>query len=225
MEETKQKTEGYKVIATKVDNVSFFTFLKICRKLGIKPYEFLQMMVSVAIRYCDDRHNLTQEMELAMSLFEHMIGWKDALNIADPTVNKEISDAIYFLIDPEGKKKGTYPVMVQKPFFGHWSETSNIQQIVERFLCLSLPERYRRLRLLAVDMGCSSILQLLDRLIDHHAEESDIEHIRREFEDADRSDYGNKPWEQPFKRKPHKDPDSTNLFNTKIEKNGRNICN
>ena len=211
--ETKQKTDGYKVIGTKIEDHAYITFRKICRKLGIKPYEFLQMMVSVAIRYCDDRHNLTQEMELAMSLFEHMIGWKDALNLADPTVNKEISDAIYFLVDSEGEKRGTYPVMVQKPFFGHWSETSNIQQIVERFLCLSLPERYRRLRLLAVDMGCSSILQLLDRLIDHHAEESDIEHIRKEFEDADRSEWGMKPGEHLFKRVKHIDIDSKTMNN------------
>lgn len=222
MEESKQQTQGYKVVGTKIEDHAYITFRKICRKLGIKPYEWLQMAVGVCIRYCDDRHNLTQEMELAMSLFEHMIGWKDALNIADPTVNKEISDAIYFLIDPEGKKKGTYPVMVQKPFFGCWSETSNIQQIVERFLCLTLPERYMRLRLLAVEQGCSSILQLLDRLIDHHSKDSDVAHIRSEFEDADRSEWGTKPWEQRFKRVKHIEIDSktmNNLFNENENEN------
>lgn len=213
MEEAKQKTNGFKVVATKIEDHAYITFKKICRKLGIKPYEYLQMMVSVGIRYCDDRYNLTQEMELAMSLFEHMVGWKDALNLADPTVNKEISDAIYFLIDSEGKKKGTYPVMVQKPFFGQWSETSNIQQIVERFLCLSMPERYKRLRIMAVEQGCTSILQLLDHLIDHHSKDSDVAHFRSEFEDANRSEWGIKPWERPYRRVKHIDIDSRTMHN------------
>ena len=196
----KEQDNGqYRVIGTKVDSAQYVIFKKICKKLGITPYECMQILVSVMIRYSDPGHNLTQEMELAMSLFEHMAGWKDALNIADPTVQKEIAEAIYFLVDANGGKKGTIPVLVQKPFFGSWNETVNLQMIVERFLCLSLPERYRRLRLLAVEKDCSSILELLDRLIDEHANDSDVAHIRAEFEDATRSDYGTKPADQPFK--------------------------
>lgn len=204
--------DDYKVVGTKISTDSYVTFRKICKRLGIKSYEFIQMMVSVAIRYCDDTHNLTQEMELAMTLFEHMIGWKDALNLSDPHVRKEIAEAVYFLADKEGKKHGAVPVMVQRPFFGHWQETYNLQKIVERFVCLAMPERYKRLRRLAVDMECTSLLQLFDRLIDQHAADADVAHIRKEFEDADRSEWGKKPWDQPFKRKHRKTPDSTNLF-------------
>ena len=200
--------DGYKVVATKVAPDAYVTFRKICRRLGIKSYEMLQMMVSVAIRYSDDTHNLSQEMELAMSLFEHMIGWKDALNFADPNVRREIGEAVYFLVDSEGRKKGTVPVMVRRPFFGDWQETFNLQTIVERFVNLSMPERYVRLRRLAVDMECTSILQLFDKLIDLHASDADVAHIRREFEDADRSDWGVKPSEHRYKRKHHKTPDS-----------------
>ena len=213
MEQTKQQTEGYIVVATKIKADSYKTFRKICKKIGIAPYEFIQMMVSVAIRYCDDRHNLTQEMELAMSLFEHMIGWKDALNLADPTVKTEISKAIYFLTDEKGKKKGTIPAMVSRPFFGKWDQTFNLQMIVEQFLCLSLPERYKRLRQLAVDMGCTSLLHLIDKLIDHHTTDNDLSEIRKGFEDADRGDWGQKPSEQRFKRVPHKTIDSMNMNN------------
>jgi hypothetical protein len=50
-----------------------------------------------------------------------------------------------------------------------------------------------RLRSLAVDMQCQSILQLLDKLIDEHGKDADIKHIRDEFEDADRGDFGQSP--------------------------------
>ena len=38
-----------------------------------------------------------------MQLFEHMIGWGEALNLADPSVATHISEAFYALTDEEGK--------------------------------------------------------------------------------------------------------------------------
>ena len=65
---------------------------KLSEKKGLSIYELLQMMCDTALRYMDESHNLTPEMEKAMSIFEHMEGWKNALNLADPTVKKKIAN-------------------------------------------------------------------------------------------------------------------------------------
>lgn len=191
---------------------------KIAKKKGISVYGMLQMVCDTLARYMDDRHNLTPEMEKAMSIFEHMEGWANALNLADPTVQKIIGEATYFFYEPEGKKKGCRAVHVIKPLknegsdkqmlnpLGDWQQTINIQDILERTVCLLMPERYARLRKMAVDKECSSIVELIDTLIDEHSQDEDVKFFREAFEDAERSEYGKQPWRQPFKRALHKDP-------------------
>lgn len=191
---------------TKVHPFIHHRLEKIAKKKGISVYEMLQMVCDTLTRYMDDRHNLTPEMEKAMSIFEHMEGWANALNLADPTVQKIIGEATYFFYDPEGKKKGCRAIHVTKPFFGNWEQNFNIQEILERTICLLMPERYSRLRKLAVDKECSSIVELIDTLIDEHSQDEDVKFFREAFEDAERSDYGKQPWQQPFKRHLHKDP-------------------
>ena len=191
---------------TKVHPFIHHRLEKIAKKKGISVYEMLQMVCDTLARYTDDRHNLTPEMEKAMSIFEHMEGWANALNLADPTVQKIIGEATYFVYDPEGKKKGCRAIHVTKPFFGNWEQNINIQEILERTICLLMPERYSRLRKLAVDKECSSIVELIDTLIDEHSQDEDVKFFREAFEDAERSDYGKQPWQQPFKRHLHKDP-------------------
>ena len=191
---------------TKVHPFIHHRLEKIAKKKGISVYEMLQMVCDTLTRYMDDRHNLTPEMEKAMSIFEHMEGWANALNLADPTVQKIIGEATYFVYDPEGKKKGCRAIHVTKPFFGNWEQNFNIQEILERTICLLMPERYSRLRKLAVDKECSSIVELIDTLIDEHSQDEDVKFFREAFEDAERSDYGKQPWQQPFKRHLHKDP-------------------
>lgn len=192
---------------TKISPFADARVAKICDKLGLSSYTITQMMYDTIIRYMDDRHNLTPEMEQAMAIFEHLSGWRDALNWADPTVQMEVGEAVYFMQDALGKKKGTRAVHVEKPFMGHWTQTENVQQILERVLCLLLPERYQRLRLLAVDMDCSSVLEMIDQLIDRHGSEAAIQAVRKEFEDANRSEYGRKPADAPYRRKHYRDMD------------------
>lgn len=202
--ESKQDSEkGYIVVSTKVSPEAYEKLTRLARRKGLSLYELNQMVLDTLIRYMDDRHNLSAEMEQAMSIFEHMNGWKDALNHADPTVVKEVGEATYYL-QAEGKK-GTRAIHVDKPWMGIWTQTANIQQILERTICLLMPERYRRLRQLAVEMDCQSILQLIDVMIDAHTLDCLNAEFRQPFEDANRSDYGKKPHEgAPFRRKHHK---------------------
>lgn len=190
----------YEMMQTKVRPVIYAKVKRIAKRMGLTDYVIIQMMVDCIVRYMDSQHNLTPEMEKIMAIFEHMEGWGNAFNHADPTVKRIVGEAVYFLFDEEGKKKGCRAVHVTKPFFGNWSEDMNIQHILERVICLMMPERYRRLRALAVDMDCSSLLDLFDHLIDLHAQDSDVATFRQLFEDANRSEWGAKPSDVRYKR-------------------------
>ena len=194
--ENNNEQEKYVMIGTKVSPKFAETFNRICRKKGLNKYQAIQMMVDTFVRYTDDRYNLSEEMSLLMSAFEHMDGWNGAFNLADTTADKQIEEAIYFLTAAE--RRGARAIMVHRPYFGNWTETSNVQMILERVIEVLMPERYRRLRMLAVDMECNSILELIDRMIDAHTIDQLEQNFRRAFEDCQRTDsgktvaYGNK---------------------------------
>ena len=192
---------NFEIIATKVAPDVARRIEKIAAAKGMTKYQLNQMVLDTIVRYMDSAHNMTEEMERVMSVFEHMIGWADALNLADPTSKKEVTQAVYVMHDASGKKKGCRCSMVSQPFFDQWEQTENITTIFERMVEVLLPDMYRRLRELAVKMDCSSMVELLLTL----ADTADVEYMnaefRKEFEDADRSDWGKKPADAPYKRK------------------------
>lgn len=198
-----QKDEGkYQVLSTKISSWAYAQIMKILSKKGINKYQLLQNMCEVILRFMSDKHNRTPEIEQAMETFENMEGWKDNFNLCDPQAKPEISEATYYLSDfsKEGKK-GVRVVHVERPFFDKWVQTYNLQQIMERFMCLTFPSLYRRLRFIAVVKDCSSILELLMKYVREEEREEDKRELRRPFEDADRGDFGQKPQEgQPYKR-------------------------
>ena len=75
---TKQIDPRYVTVATKMRREAAEQLARIAKKKGMTIYELIQMVCDTLIRYMDDRHNLTEEMERAMSIFEHMAGWADA---------------------------------------------------------------------------------------------------------------------------------------------------
>lgn len=198
--------EKYRGLGTKVSPEFHRLFRRICKRKGIKIYDAIQMMAETFVRYTDDRHNLSEEMERMMAIFEHMTGWKDAFNLADASAEKEIKEAIYFLT-AKGKK-GARAVMVHRPYMGDWTETMNVQVILDRVIEVLMPERYRRLRSLAVDMDCNSIMELVDTLITRQSADIDDAHYRKDFEDCRRGEWGQLPKEDgPYVRKHHKSVD------------------
>lgn len=208
-----QESNSYEVVATKVRKEAKDRLEALCKSRGMTKYDLLQMMCDTLIRYMDDHHNLTPEMEKAMSIFEHLQGWGGAFNLADSTAKPEIMEATYYLRDTD--KHGVRGVHVERPWMqnSEWVQTYNIQEILEQTINLLMPERYRRLRLLAVDNDCSSILQLIDMLIDEHSKDADISSIRQGFEDANRSEYGRRPADEPYRRKHYKSVNDDRLTN------------
>ncbi len=186
------------MMQTKVSPETFERIKQIEAKLHLKAYGLIQNMVDCIVRYMDDRHNLTPEIEQAMSIFEHLIGWADALNLADPTVKKEVAEAIYFMEDPQGVKKGVRAVHVTRPYFDEWKQDYNVQHILDRTISLLFPDVYKRLLKVMEHLDFKSITEFLNFVVDHFQEEADIEELRNLFEDAARAEntkdieYGNR---------------------------------
>lgn len=211
MKEMDKEQNEFVPVGSKLSRTAYEDLQKLAAKKGLSFYELIQIVCDTLIRYMDDAHNLTPEMERAMAVFEHMVGWKDTFNFAAPTCKPEVQEAIYFVGSSD--RKGMRAVHVERPFMGQWKQDRNVQSILERVLEVMFPERYMRLRRLAIEMDCGSILDLLDLMIDAQDIEALNADLRRDFEDARRSDYGKQPAEQPFRRKHHK---SVNDMQTRI---------
>ena len=188
-----QKDEGnYQVLSTKISSWAYAQIMKILSKKGINKYQLLQNMCEVILRFMSDKHNRTPEMEQAMETFENMEGWKDNFNLCDPNTKPEISEATYYLSDftKDKAKKGVRVVHVERPMMDKWTQTFNVQQILERFMCLTFPTLYKRLRFIAVCRECNSILELLIDIVGELEREEEKRELSQPFEDADRGDFG-----------------------------------
>ena len=198
------KDEGNFVsVAGKISTWSYGRIMRILKRRGLNIYQMIQNFCDTIIRYMDDKHNRTPDVEKAMNMFEGMIGWENNFNLCDPNTKPEISEATYYLSDftKDKAKKGVRVVHVERPLMDKWTQTFNVQQILERFMCLTFPSLYRRLRFIAVCRECTSILELLIDIVGELEREEDKKELLRDFEDADRGDFGQKPHEgQPYKR-------------------------
>lgn len=198
------KDEGNFVsVAGKISTWSYGRIMRILKRRGLNIYQMIQNFCDTIIRYMDDRHNRTPDVEKAMNMFEGMIGWENNFNICDPNTKPEISEATYYLSDftKDKAKKGVRVVHVERPLMDKWTQTFNVQQILERFMCLTFPSLYRRLRFIAVCRECTSILELLIDIVGELEREEDKKELLRDFEDADRGDFGQKPHDgQSYKR-------------------------
>lgn len=179
-------------VAGKISTWSYGRIMRILKAKKLNIYQMIQNFCDTIIRYMDDKHNRTPEVERAMNTFEHMIGWEDNFNLCDQNTKPEISEATYYLSDftKDKAKKGVRVVHVERPLMDKWTQTFNVQQILERFMCLTFPSLYRRLRFIAVCRDCNSILELLIDIVGELEREEDKKELSAPFEDADRGDFG-----------------------------------
>ena len=206
---TRQADERHVVVGTKLSRASAERLARIAKQKGCTIYQLIQMVCDTLIRYTDDRHNLTQEMEQAMTLFEHMQGWADSINLVDPTIQKEIVSAVYIIQDAEGKKKGLRATMVDKPWMGIWNQTENVMQIFERLFNILMPELYTKLFRAKVELECNTVTEVINLLVDNEVIARQNDEYRKDFEDCARAengkDYG---YGRRTKGHQHRTPDS-----------------
>ena len=209
MNDEQSNQDKHVVVATKLSRPAAERLAKIAKHKGMTIYELIQMVCDTLIRYMDDRHNLSEEMERAMSIFEHMVGWADALNLADPTVQKEIAQAVYIFQDANGEKKGFRAVMVDKPFMGQWTEDQNVMDIFERIFNICMPDLYMKLFRARIILGCERVSEVINLLADAQVIMHLNDEYRKDFEDADRADNGHAvQYGQKTKGLQHRTPDS-----------------
>ena len=200
--------EKYKNVSSKLSKYSIERLTRIAQKKNMSIYQLIQMVCDTIIRYMDDRHNLSEEIERAMAVFEHMTGWADALNLADPTVNKEVAQAVYIFQDADGEKKGFRATMVNKPFFDKWTQTENVMDIFERIFNICMPELYLKLFRARIILGCERVSEVINMLADAEVIMHLNGELRQEFEDAGRTESGKAvEYGQRTKRKKHLTPD------------------
>jgi hypothetical protein len=201
--------EKYKNVSSKLSKYSIERLTRIAHKKKMSIYTLIQMVCDTIIRYMDDQHNLSEEIERAMATLEHMTGWADALNLADPTVNKEVAQAVYIFQDADGEKKGFRATMVDKPWMGVWKQTENVMDIFERIFNICMPELYMKLVRARIILGCERVSEVINKLADAEVIMRLNGEFRQEFEDAARADNG-KDYGYGMKTKglQHRTPDS-----------------
>ena len=161
--------------------------LSICKQFGFSVFFCLQKLVEVMVRMKDDQHNLSPELMRIIRQFENIPGWSKSICLADGGQEFGIVEAIYILRAPG--REGYRLCWVERPMMDGdeygWSATYNVQYILERFIEVMNPSLYRHLRLLAVDMGTTSMLDTIQRIADEQMENPDEIELRRQFEAND----------------------------------------
>ena len=212
------KDEGNFVsVAGKISTWSYGRIMRILKHKGLNIYQMIQNFCDTIIRYMDDKHNLTPDVEKAMSMFEQMIGWENNFNLCDPNTKPEISEATYYLSDftKDKAKKGVRVVHVERPMMDKWTQTFNVQQILERFMCLTFPTLYKRLRFIAVCRECNSILELLIDIVGELEREEEKRELSQPFADADRGDFGQHVHTDRNRKRPYESSQDT-LFKDEL---------
>lgn len=210
-EDFQNKMEGsesrlpYKVMATKISPEAAVHFEALCQRIGVRPYRLVQSVISSALRFMDDVHQLDYDLErLMLMFFSNIKDIENGYNLADFNTRQRITESILFIGD-EKNPVGYQSVMVEEPFMGDAQCDWNVMHQLEAFVCKVMPEWYRRLRQLGVELGTSNIYETIQRLIaDALKVDRDAETLRELFRDNDRSDYGVKPVDAPYKRHPVK---------------------
>ena len=170
-------------VGTKVSPEAKALFHLTCDDLGVSEYDALQMFIDVFIRMRSPKLDTSYELEQLMNLFDPKT-WKDSIRLTDPLKYMYISEAIYFMKEPG--RQGARGVHVQGAYNDMWrKETYNIQEIVERFVCMLLPNIYRVLRMISNDMGTNSIYETLCRIVDEYKIDPNAEELRILFADND----------------------------------------
>ena len=194
-----QKNNEHIVINTKVLKAALDLVLPVFEKKKLTVYSVIQNIFECLMHNMTGWHRLTPDTQKTMGVFENQIGWENNFNFCDPTVKPEIGEAIYF-VTAKGKT-GARPVMVERPIMRKWRQTFNIQQILDRFMELAVPHIFKRLRYIQESRGCNSIIELLLDVIGDLEDEQMKAELLEDFQDNERSIYGQRPQDARYKRK------------------------
>ena len=185
---TKDKSTNKTIqLQTKVSPEVYARLESICKQYGFSIFILLRMLSECIIRYMDDEHNLSEDLNRIMRMFEDIPGWKRSICLAEGLEDMDIVEAFYAL--RSSKHNGYRLVHVERPMMtgdaDGWQATYNVQRILERFIELTNPSLYIHLRQLGVDLGTESMLDTLHTLANLYKENPDEKELRVQFENND----------------------------------------
>lgn len=161
---TQQDNDKYVVISTKVSPDTAEQLNAICEAMQVDTYHILQWCIQVLVRMASPDHQLTPDIQKLMAFMECDSGWQNAFNMCAPNGKLDIAQVI-LILNQKGKN-GYGAVMIDKPFMAEAKQIDNVDKIVERAIEVCMKGVYRRLRMLAVDMECKSLSELLFTMAD-----------------------------------------------------------
>ena len=206
-------------LQTKVTPEIYAMLQTIGNKFGFTIYHCLRMLVEILVRLGDDQHNLHEDLMRAIRQFENIPGWANSICLADPDQEIGIVEAIY-IMRARGKE-GYRMCLVERPMLDNdsagWSVTYNVQRILERFIEVMNPSLYKHLRLLAVELGTTSMLDTIQRIADEFMENPDEIELRLQFEQND-YERGNRVYQDTHYKRPYT-PSEEHLQKTLFDDN------
>ena len=189
MREEKDKMNNKPImLKTRVSASVFARLISICKAYGIKSvYILLRMLIDCIVRYMDQEHNLSEDLQRVIRMFEGTEGWNRSICLADGIDDMEIIEAFYVLGSKDGD--GTRVVHVERPLMegdAHgWTATYNIQRMLERFMELTNKSLYRHIRSLGIALGTDSFLDTMHTIVNMYKENPDEAEMRLTFQDND----------------------------------------
>lgn len=90
-------------VGTKVSPEAYARLQSICASKGLKLYEMLQMLLDCIIRFMDDQHNLSYELESVIAMFDNFHNWGTEIRVTDELSKMKVEQAFYVLIEPKSK--------------------------------------------------------------------------------------------------------------------------
>ncbi len=191
------------MIATKVSPEAAEMLTELARRRGTTTYTLLQEACKVFVALMSHPVPMSDDLATMLRLFDDLSFGKNSFNPCDPTTRQSIESAVYFVAG-QGRT-GTSPVLVDTTPDGRQTQNSNVQSILETFLCRTIPGFYRRLRAVGVSLGCNSVYETIDRVLAMLDEDPDARDLRDLFADDSRSEFGQVPVSSPYIRHPHRD--------------------
>ena len=180
-------------VGTKVSPEAYARLQSIAKERGMTVYDMLQMFCDVMIRYMDDRHNLSEHMNQMIVIFDGINSWDKSNTLLNLERTAKILEAFYVI---GGIKSGTKSVTLegrrvmhveggQNELFHDRTCTFNIQEIMEKFICILVPEVYKHLRRIGTELHTNSVLETMLKLAEWHSDNETAAELRRIFEDND----------------------------------------
>ena len=187
------KTENKTMqLQTKVSPEVYARLEAIGDKYGFSIFQLLRMLLDCIIRFMDDQHNLSEDLQRVIRMFDDMKSWGKSICLADNDQELVIDGVIYIM---RAKGNAGYRVaMVERPKWKdteegrkyEGTETYNVQLILERVVEIINPNLYKHLRQLAVDeFHTESVYDTISTIVNLYQPNQSEDEFRKEFEDND----------------------------------------